>query len=128
MSSDPFCPEHGHKPSAYTSCSCRDKPAPAGRQSEALVARGLARNLFAELPIKPPTVGHPVEIALVPAESAVRVVGIPDTTAIPPEVMRGLAELARACRDAYGMGVEVEAQQNHEAAVLAVETLRRYLG
>jgi hypothetical protein len=69
-----------------------------------------------------------VEFTIAPPEPAVRVVGIPETTAIPPAVMRCLDALACACRDAYGLGVEVEGGGEREAALLALEMLRRYLG
>jgi len=68
----------------------------------------------------------PVEFAVVPPEPAVRVVGIPDTTSIPPAVMRCLDALALACRDAYGMGVEVEGPGGRETVLDALETIRRY--
>lgn len=71
---------------------------------------------------------EPVEFAVAPPEPAVRIVGIPDTTAIPPAVMCVLDDLAAACREEYGLGVEVESGGEHEAALLALETLRRYLG
>jgi hypothetical protein len=78
--------------------------------------------------VRPGAHREPVEFAVRPPEPAVRIVGVPDPSSIPPEVMRCLDDLARACREAYGLGVEVEGGGEREAALLALETLRRYLG
>jgi hypothetical protein len=70
---------------------------------------------------------EPVEFAQ-HVEPAVRVVGIPDTVHLPGDVLEALEHLACVCRTAYGLGVEVESGGEREAAVLALETIRRYLG
>lgn len=74
---------------------------------------------FPELPLA----GFPI----VPVEPTIRVCGIPDPSSIPPEVMRLLDDLARACRDAYGLGVEVTADDPEQLAE-ALDMLRRGLG
>lgn len=70
----------------------------------------------------------PIEFATAPPEPAVRIVGLPDPGHLPAAVSGALNALAQACRDAYGLGVEVEPVGDREAAQLAVETIRRYLG
>jgi hypothetical protein len=69
----------------------------------------------------------PVEFTLGPVEPVVRVCGIPNPGDLPGPVVEVLIALAEALRDHYGLGVEVEAEGEREAAVRAVETLRRYL-
>lgn len=88
--------------------------------------RSLLADLVAPVPVE--RAFPEVEFAVAPVEPVVRVVGIPDTVQLPGDVLEALEHLARVCRTAYGMGVEVEAAGEREAAQLAVETLRRYLG
>jgi hypothetical protein len=69
----------------------------------------------------------PVEFAIAGVEPVVRVCGIPNPGDLPRPVVDVLIALAETLRDHYGLGVEVEAEGEREAAVLALETIRRYL-
>lgn len=73
-----------------------------------------------------PTGAIPIEFVQ-DTEPRVRVVGLPDTVHLPGDVLEALDHLARVCRTAYGMGVEVEADRSEEVAE-AMDTLRRALG
>lgn len=68
----------------------------------------------------------PVEFAR-DDEPRVRVLGLPDTVHLPGDVMEALDHLARVCRTAYGMGVEVEADRSEELSE-ALDVVRRGLG
>jgi len=68
---------------------------------------------------------EPVEFAVREREDAVRV-RLPDTASIPPAVLQALDALATACREAYGLGVEVIADDRDDARA-ALDVLRRCL-
>lgn len=60
-------------------------------------------------------------------EPRVRVVGLPDTVHLPGDVLEALDHLARVCRTAYGMGVEVTADADLDEVRDALELIRRRL-
>jgi hypothetical protein len=60
-------------------------------------------------------------------EPRVLVRGLPDPGHMPDAVSTALDGLARACRDAYGMGVEVTAEGDLDEVREALELIRRRL-
>lgn len=87
---------------------------------------------FGEHPHGSPNLGCPFdalawrEVEFAPAEPTIRVVALPNPGQLPAPVAEALTALAQACRDTYGMGVEVEGETGREVAREALDTLRRY--
>lgn len=74
-----------------------------------------------------PAVDRPAVEFTRDTEPRVRVVGLPDTVHLPGDVLEALDHLARVCRTAYGMGVEVTADGDLDEVRAALDTIRRRL-
>jgi hypothetical protein len=67
----------------------------------------------------------PVEFVAVAPEDSVRV-RLPDTATIPPPVLAAIEQLATACREEYGYGVEV-IPDDRDDVYAALDLIRRHV-